>query len=36
MAIEKATECSRCGKEIHGGKTMLKLHMKRHSKKQED
>lgn len=36
MAIEKAVECPRCGKEITGGKLMMKLHMKRHGKKQED
>lgn len=36
MGIEKSVECSRCGTPISGGKVMMKIHMKRHGKKQED
>ncbi len=36
MAVEKSKTCSRCGIEINGGTLMMKLHMKRHGKKQED
>ncbi len=36
MAVEKSKTCSRCGTNINGGVLMMKLHMKRHGKKQED
>lgn len=36
MAINQSVECTRCGTSVAGGKLMMKLHMKRHSNKQED
>ena len=36
MAIDNGKECTRCGKFVMGGASMMKLHMASHSGKQAD